>query len=332
MKHKVIAVIFILITVIAVTSYAQTPTDYLILQDIDSYIFITQAKDFITGQPKTILGYSTRGGSGILAGVDHFSSDHTDTTYETDYINRTDRFDVEIQVTQHTGGDSDKWLMHEVERDFRTYYGLPDDSFVARQIDNNTIIGLSVAGWTYRWISGNKVIQIQYHDSQMEKPEPLEVVQAYLAKHPSTLPAITSADLRTSDNKTAWTKDEMERRLWLCDKWFEQLQTGKVDQKKALQESVRSMNIFLDYREKYYGLKAADEKSLLAGYLSANNEAGIKTKLQEYKAWWGANKSGSIIGILSVYTHKIYNHVSQFIRNMFTLLTSALRSLMAMFG
>ena len=135
---------------------------------------------------------------------------------------------------------------------------------------------------------------IEYNDSQLTKPEPIEVIQAYLAKHPSTLPVITTKDVMSSTNKITWIKDEMERRLWLCDKWFMQLQLGKVDEKQVYQESIKSMVVFLDYREKYYGMAAASEKNLLAGYLNANNGKGIRTKLTEYKTWWQANKTAAI--------------------------------------
>lgn len=54
------------------------------------------------------------------------------------------------------------------------------------------------------------------------------------------------------------------------------------------------MNVFLDYREKYFGIKAADEKNLLASYLSTNNGTGIKTKLAEYESWWTAHKGDTI--------------------------------------
>jgi hypothetical protein len=54
------------------------------------------------------------------------------------------------------------------------------------------------------------------------------------------------------------------------------------------------MTVFLDYREKYYEVKAADEKNLLAGYLNTNNGTGIKVKLAEYKNWWAVNKSKAI--------------------------------------
>jgi len=61
-----------------------------------------------------------------------------------------------------------------------------------------------------------------------------------------------------------------------------------------LQAVLKSMNVFLDYREKYYGIKAVDEKSLLAGYLTANNGTAIKAKLTEYKNWWVVNKEKAI--------------------------------------
>ncbi|HWR58349.1 MAG TPA: hypothetical protein VN328_05625 [Thermodesulfovibrionales bacterium] len=56
------------------------------------------------------------------------------------------------------------------------------------------------------------------------------------------------------------------------------------------------MEVFLNYREKYYGLKAADEKNLLAGYLNSNNGTGIQAKLTEYKTWWLTNK-GKVINL-----------------------------------
>ena len=71
----------------------------------------------------------------------------------------------------------------------------------------------AVGGRNYRWISGTNAIMIEYHGSLRMLPEPLEVVQAYLAKHPSSLPAMTIKDLRSKVNKTTWLKDEMELRM-----------------------------------------------------------------------------------------------------------------------
>lgn len=243
-------------------------------------------------------------GSGVVGLAGHFDLDHEDTVCTGRYSNinqirglpheeiRQKLVSVKVQVTQHAGSDSDRWLLHEVEKSFRTYYGIPGGPYAMRVIDGNTVMAYGSAGWTYRWISNNKVIHISYHDSQMEKPEPLEAVKAYLAKHPSTLTPITSADLRTDANKTTWIKNEMDRRLWLGDKWIARIET--VGDLNELGSVVKSLNVFLDYREKYYGIEAATEKQTLSEYLLAKNQAGIKTELEEYKTWWAANKDNPI--------------------------------------
>ncbi len=292
MRNRLLLALIIAVFFIPTISFSQDISDYLILQDIGPYK-ISKPEKLFPGEPP-IGGPRTYDSHGIIAATGHFP-DHPDKTYEVMYLGQTDELpSPTVQVTKHAGSDSDKWLLHEVERDFRNYYGLPGDSYVMRVINSYIIMAAGSGGWTYRWLSGNKIIQIEYTDLQMEKPEPLEVVSAYLAKHPSTLTPITSADLRTDTNKTKWIKDEMERRLWLCDRWFFQLQLQKVELKKALQESVDHMNVFLDYREKYYGIKASDEKQVLWGYLQANNGTAIKNKLTEYKDWWEENKDKPI--------------------------------------
>jgi hypothetical protein len=87
-----------------------------------------------------------------------------------------------------------------------------------------------------------------------------------------------------------WIKDEMDRRLWLCDKWFLNPPIKRDGVRPVREEILDSMNIFLNYREKYFGVKAEDEKNLLAGYFTSNNAAGFKAKLAEYKDWWEMNK------------------------------------------
>jgi hypothetical protein len=261
-------------------TFAQNVTDYLVNTDIGQYL-------------KSYLGECSRH-SGVIVSAGHFEIDHTDYVCDIRYYNETLDNGVDVEVTQHAGSDSDKWLLHEVDRDFRNYYGIPGRSYGPRVINGQTMLEDLVGGGHYRWISGTKVISIEYHDAQMTKPEPIEVIQAYLSKHPSTLTGMTLTQLRSTKNKTTWIKDEMDRRLWLCDKWFMQLQLKKVEEKQVYQESVKSMNIFLDYREKYYGMKAADEKNLLVGYLNTNNGTGIKAKLDEYKKWWVVNKEKGI--------------------------------------
>ncbi len=271
---------------------ADDVTTYLIMSDIPPYKRITQTIDMITEKIKTIPGYTIYSGPGILAGADHFSFDHSDMTYRTEYQSKEIGLGMVVEVTKHTGSDSDKWLLHEIDLEFRNYYGIP--GYYIKTINGNTIYVYGAGGRDYRWLSGNKVIMIEYLDSQLTKPEPIEIIQAYLAKHPSSIPAITMKELNTSDNKTKWIKDEMERRLWLCDKWYMQFQLGKVQQKDMLKELVDHMTVFLNYREKYYGISAKDERNALSNYLSQNNGTAIKAKLTEHNTWWTANKTKAI--------------------------------------
>jgi hypothetical protein len=280
MRSVKIIVVFVFLILFANSGYTQNASDYLILQSIGDY--------HSSGKGKCGKG------SGIIATTGHFKEDHNDLNCRTGYYNMQQDLAVSIQVTQHTNSDSDKWLLHEVDAEFRNYYGIPGLSYTVKNIDGNIVFVFSSGGRDYRWLSGNKVVIVEYTDLMMEKPEPLEIVRAYLAKHPSTLQPMTLVQLRSTDNKTKWIKDEMERRLWLCDKWFMALQLGKAEQKAVLQNTVDSMQVFLDYREKYYGIKAADEKNLLANYLLQNNGTGIKNKLTEYKNWWVENKGNPI--------------------------------------
>lgn len=265
---------------LSVTAYAQSTSDFLILNNIGEYIFRSNRVTVIEN-------------AGPLVPTGHFRG-HGDITYEGIYIHPQTYLGAEVQITQHSGSDADEWLLHEISRDFRNYYGLPGDNFVMREINGATIMAVGSGGWDYRWLSGNKVIHIAYTDLQMEKPEPLEIVKAYLAKHPSTLPAMTSADLRTSANETIWIKDEMTRRLWLCDKWLIYSQTGKVERSDLVRELVDHLTVFLRYRDKYYNVAAESDLVFLYDCKQTNNQPKIEKKVAEYKAWWAANKNKPI--------------------------------------
>jgi hypothetical protein len=275
------ALLWVALTLIyPIPAFALNVPDYLIDADIGQY-----SRSYPGACPK---------GSGIIAAAGHFKVDHIDYACDIRYYNETLDLGVSVQITQHAGSDSDKWLLHEVDKDYRTYFGISDPSYIIRNIEGNTIITFGAGGWNYRWISGNKVVMIEYHDSQMTKPEPLEIVKAYLTKHPPTMPATTMKQLLSAENKTIWIKDEMDRRLWLCDKWLTQIQTPDLKLHDKLKSMTDSMIVFVNYREKYFGLSAKDEKNLLAGYLKQNDSTNIQTKLAAYKTWWAANKGNAI--------------------------------------
>ncbi|MDI7260301.1 MAG: hypothetical protein QME90_10310 [Thermodesulfobacteriota bacterium] len=279
-RIDLIQVLLILFVFKATFAFAGDASDFLILNDISGF--------------KASKNPIVRPGPGMLAMVDHFH-DHDDVTYKISYFNFQSKVGPEVQVTQHAGTDSDRWLLHELDTEFRHDFGKPSDSFFVKTIDGNTIFALGIGGWDYRWLSGNKVIVIEYIDLEMKKPEPMEVVKAYLAKHPSTLPMMTLAELRRPESKTKWIKDEMERRLWLCEKWFLQLKLGEGEIPEALKSVVKHMEVFLIFREKYFGVNALEERKALLGYLETMNGTGIKNKLPEYRTWWNANKSRHIV-------------------------------------
>jgi hypothetical protein len=261
--------------VLPLMAQAITVTDYLIDADIGGY-------------SRSYSGSCTKG-AGAIAGAGHFKLDHTDYACDIRYYNETIDNGVEVQVTKHAVSDSDKWLLHEVEDGFKDNLGA---TYISpnplRNINGNNIF---YTWGFYDWVSNYVVVSIKFADLTGAKPEPLDVVHAYLQKFPSTIPTTIALD---TAHKIQWIKDEMDRRLWLCDKWFYQLQLQKVQQGEALQAAVKNMNFFLDYREKYFGVKAANEKNLLAGYLNTNNGTKIKAKLDEYKSWWAANKGNAI--------------------------------------
>lgn len=291
MKNKLVITALLSLLCAHSLALAQSIGDYLLLQNIGLYK-LDKPEKHLPGEPPS-GGPRLYDSAGVVAGAGHFP-DHMDKTYEVMYLGGDTNSSPTVQVTQHAGIDSDRWLLHEVDTGFRDKYGITAVSYYPWQIDGLNILINAVGGREYRWLSGNKVIVIEYHGSLTQKPEPLEVVKAYLVKHPSTLPSLSMSQLRSVESKTQWIKDEMDRRLWLCDKWFNQLQLQKADQKTVLQEEVKSMNVFLDYREKYFGISAKDEKNLLSQYLMQNDSTDIQAKLMAYKTWWSANKEDSI--------------------------------------
>ncbi|MEM7828179.1 MAG: hypothetical protein QW561_02440, partial [Candidatus Aenigmatarchaeota archaeon] len=65
-------------------------------------------------------------------------------------------------------------------------------------------------------------------------------------------------------------------------------------QAEMLEEMVKSMKVFLDYRQRYYGIDGTEDKNLLESYLLQNNGTAIRQKLEEYKKWWAGNKGKAI--------------------------------------
>ena len=200
-----------------------------------------------------------------------------------------------MQVTRHAGVDSDQWLLHEVEGSFRDHeearLGMIVEDTMIRELVGSRIIFYGGGTVIYNWISNNSTVRIEYSNFSGPKPEPLEVVQAYLQKYPSTLPADFVFDAARNEQ---WIKDEMSRRLWLSEKWFAWQSGGNVEMSKALDEVVDHLEEFLDYRQRYFGMNADQEKMELIAAKRVNDDVAIKAKLTQYKQWWEGHKGDSI--------------------------------------
>lgn len=295
MKQKaiIIAALFFLILIMPLKASSEQTSDYLILQDIPPYK-IDVPKQLFKSFDNPVGGPKSYSSSGILGATGHFP-DHVDKTYEVMYLGGGTYPAPTVQVTQHPGSDSDKWLLHEVEDGYRNSEdkdeGLGRFYGKLREINGQKVIYSGLGGGNFTWVSNKIVINIEYTDLYRQKPEPLEVVQAYLQKFPSSIPTTQVAD-RSHDE--LWLKDEMERRLWLSEKWFNQLDLQKAEITAGLKEVVKHLDVFLKYREKYYSVAAKSEQQILQNYLNQNNTAMLKEKLKEYQIWWSQHKGEAI--------------------------------------
>ncbi|MDH4163982.1 MAG: hypothetical protein OEW15_15030 [Nitrospirota bacterium] len=279
----------------AVPGTTQDATDLLILQDIGTYTLSTPKK-LIPGFPP-VGGPLAQNNSGALAEVDHFPF-HGDVTAKVFYHGGKGTASPTVTVTRHAGDEADQWLSHEVDAAFRNY-GQPARTYILDTIEGNAVITRFIGGAEYRWLSGNTVVHIEYHDSTLGKTKPLEVIKAYLAKYPSTLRTTSYKDLVSKENKTAWIREEMERRLWLCDAWLKAIGAGTVRIGPGLSNIADSLKSFNKYRKKYYGLKSLPDERTIDGYAENLQGSEIKALVQESRTWWSSKRSGSLILDLS---------------------------------
>jgi len=284
MRSAIAATGFLLLLLVPVQGRCLEMANHLILQDIGTYR-MDRPDTALLGEPPT-GGPQESPGAGVLTGTGHFP-DHADVTYEVLYRGGPGTPSPVVTVTRHAGSESDQWLLHEIETVLR---GSGDDDSAlgslhsdasVMTIGNSTILRLM---GVFTWVSKNVVVEIE---GDFVQTGPLDVVWAYVQKIPSTIPATMALD---EAHDAQWIKDEMERRLWLAGKWFTHLRTNKTLPKKALKEAVASMDVFLEYREKYYGIRSLEEQRLLAGLQEESDDNRLFGRLKDYRKWWSKAK------------------------------------------
>ncbi len=291
------SIVFVILLMMPCLSMADV-SDYLILNEIGSYRIIKETIHPITKKIVMRDGYTIEEEhAGVSLASIHFNVDHNDTTYGTYYESDVADLGVRVQITQHAGADSDQWLMHEIEDAYRDgndkegRLGLLTQGTRIRDIDGNKIIGMRGGG--YNWVSNSILVDVSYTDLYGTKPEPLEILKAYLAKYPSSM-ILTDTEFKSATHNEKWIKDEMGRRLWITGKWLEAHGAGTAELKDTLYNTYKSLEVFLRYREKYFEVGAIDHIREIYAFKKEGQVAGMQAKAQELDQWWQLNKNEEI--------------------------------------
>lgn len=160
--RKAVVILLIAIILMPVTGFAQNMSDYLVMGDIGKYT-VSKPQAIFTGQPP-VGGPTMNKDCGVLSGADHFT-DHEDKTYRLRYMGENENTSPKVQITQHTGGDSDQWLLHELESGYRNNKEMKakyNSADPIRVINNNKIWFQQGA---YGWLSNKVVVYIVLNDT-----------------------------------------------------------------------------------------------------------------------------------------------------------------------
>jgi membrane carboxypeptidase/penicillin-binding protein len=126
------------------------------------------------------------------------------------------------------------------------------------------------------------------------KPEPLEIVRAYLAKYPSSI-TMTDAELKSAAHTESWLRNEMERRVWLMEKWVGVGNADVLKQAEAERAILEHAEVFSKYMHKYLG---DSPNEMIKGFFLASrpfNWTRLTAEVGKLRAWWDANKSRPLL-------------------------------------
>ncbi len=223
-----------------------------------------------------------------------------DSGANTTYTNAEENIVVEVTLFQHANG---AWTEHEVEGMY---------SKLDRAHPNVSIVGgpgtrrfelvvpssfnpTGVVGWVS---GGDTVVDIEctYMGTNRVAVLPQDIVDAYLALYPSSLP-MSLVD--TSEHHTAWARDEMRRILEYARRDYGGGRTARVE------EWVKR---FANFREVYYAtsssiqfeyelerLKLEIATEPVKGRPDTRLERALGDHLREFETWWVAHQNDPVL-------------------------------------
>ncbi len=271
--------------------------DYLILQDIGDYKLRTYRNISFTENKRINNNYILKIGVEPFEGG-HYIPDHKDIAYITEYSrerikrqpsddSRSKRLrficncgDVDINIVRHMGGESDKWLQHELVEEFiRGEDG--KEKILTTDINGNKVFTMTKCGFalqdvTYGWLHNNVIIKIKCDREIGYKTTPTEIISAYLKKFPSTIQPV---DIKK------WKRDRTEYELWLGKKWMKQIKNAEPLDDKILTIALKHIFLYLNFREEEYGKKAIDDKKKLWKLYLAKDLPQINKFVADNEKW-----------------------------------------------
>jgi len=256
-------------------------SDYLILEDIGPYRQTPEVE---------FMGKLVARKPACLQGGDDISGIYN--SCRISYAGGAGNLSITVEARVYKSG---QWILHDLEdafRDHEKFHALLDPNVRVRTINGKNLFVASVGGGkTYTWGSGKNVrIEIRYSTYSKNKPEPMDVVKAYLAKYPSTM-TLKESEFRSKAHSEQWLREEMNRHLWLAEQQFTLASAGISDINEVLKDIVDNLEMFLSYREHFYAVKASSNQEFLVERLDAEDAPAIKNLLNEYKTWWSENKT-----------------------------------------
>jgi hypothetical protein len=235
-----------------------------------------------------------------LEAVGHPVTDQ-DRHVRTSYIDAENRVVVEAVVSQY--GDP-TWLAHEFEGQYRTAPGFSENLTIVGGSGSRRFVLLYSStlnsGGVVGWLSAQATIveiEFTYRRNGQAAEVPDEVVDAYLALYPSSLPD-SVAD--TPEHHTEWIRNEMQRILEYAKRDHTAGRLGEVE---------RWLKRFAEFRQRFYGTGSAKqfEFDRIANALGGEGteEIGIAAeaerlawlgeRLAEFEVWWTVHQNDPVL-------------------------------------
>jgi hypothetical protein len=267
----------------------------LILEDIGPYTW--------GGRHNIIPGFTALGITGRRPATG-------DQKLETSYRDRSREIGVQVTISTH---ENPTWVLHELEGMYRPHF---DERFSegmsliggpgTRRFQLVMTFREAVSG-SVAWLSGEStVVHIDFtlRGANRTHEVPTEVVDAYLALYPSSLP---DSIQDTPEHHTDFIRKEFERILAYAARDLAVGQAGAEQAELSALDVEKWMTNFATYREFYFKVGSGEEfRSEVLEARIKNTPPGehnvdyakhfdwLEARLSEFQTWWAAHQNDPV--------------------------------------